>query len=156
MSKHLLTVLLGISLALNAGILGGLFVMGVYRHYHDLHHYASAPSSPRYEGRDRSETWEPPNPTTRALMETFRNAKKDLMQELAKAPLNEAKVRGLIERSIAAQSALERDLGNNLLLKRKSLSAAEAETYFRQRLQRMEDRNDRFDRNNDQPRRNSQ
>ena len=43
MSKRVLTILLLISLFLNAGIIGGLIVMNVFRHNHIEHHYQRPP-----------------------------------------------------------------------------------------------------------------
>jgi hypothetical protein len=46
MSKRLLSIFLLVSLALNAGIVGGLVVMGLFRKQHDLHHYQNFRNDP--------------------------------------------------------------------------------------------------------------
>lgn len=135
MSKRLLTILLFVSLFLNAGIVGGLVVMGVYRYNHISHHYLN-PSSENYR-RDLVDIPELTDPRILGLRDSFRNIKKELLQELAKDPVDEAKITEIIERSIGAQSDMERALGYKLLEHRKTLSASEAKEHFNGRLERM-------------------
>ncbi|MCB5246911.1 MAG: periplasmic heavy metal sensor [Candidatus Cloacimonetes bacterium] len=136
MSKRLLTILLLVSLFLNAGIIGGLIVMGWYRQNHIVHHYQ--PEGPSSRDRDRIEIPELRDPQVIALRDSFLVIKKELLQELAKDPVNEAKITAIIERSIGAQSEMERALADKLLEYRKSLGPAEAKEHFNGRLDRME------------------
>jgi hypothetical protein len=143
MSKRLLTVLLFISLFLNAGIVGGLVVMGIYRHNHISHHYMQDQDRPAFAGRNRFLPPEEDDPNIVALRDSFRNTKIELMQELAKDPINEARIDSIIDESIQAQSNMETALGHKLLEIRKSMTPEEAKRHFSGRLdfmQRSEER----------------
>lgn len=140
MSKRALTILLFVSLFLNAGIVGGIIVMGVYRHNHIAHHYQQNPG-PR--DRDLRDIPELDDPRVIALRDSFRVIKKELLQELAKDPINEAKINTIIDRSISAQSDVERVMGHNLVEYRKTLNAGEAKEHFTGRIERMNKYNDR-------------
>lgn len=138
MSKRLLTILLFVSLFLNAGIIGGMIVMGVFRHNHITHHYQ--PEGPAPRDRDRGGIRDIPelnDPQVIALRDSFLSIKKELLRELAKDPIDEAKINTIIEKSIGAQSNMERALAHKLLEHRKTLSAAEAKEHFDGRLDRM-------------------
>lgn len=144
MSKHLMTILLLVSLALNAGIIGGLFVMGIFRQNHIIHHSWNRPEYSALRDQDRRIPLEYDDPDIRALRDTFNVTKKQLMLELAKDPVDEAKVKAIIEESVTAQSNMERALGNQLLELRKTMSAAEANEHFGERFDRIERINKRI------------
>lgn len=137
MSKRLLTILLFVSLFLNAGIIGGVIVMGFYRQKHIEHHYQPGPENANRD-RQRPEIPELKDPHVIALRDSFLVIKKDLLQELAKDPVNEARINTIIENSISAQSDMERALGHELLEYRKTLGAAEAKQHFEGRLEHMD------------------
>lgn len=142
MSKRLLTIFLLISLALNAGILGGMFVMGLFRHNHNEHHYQRWQDGPSSRNQGRWDRYKLEDASTKALREAFRSTKRELMQELAKDPIDESKINAIIDKSITAQSKLERALGSKLLTERKAMSAQEAKQSFQERLDRMNRRKD--------------
>ena len=147
MSKRLLTILLLVSLFLNAGIIGGLFVMGIFRSNHMVHH--NFPPAVNRDPDDRQryapQLWDDPGICT--LRDSFRVTKDQLRQELAKDPLDEARINAIIEQSVDAQGTLERALGHKLLELRKTMSAKEAEEHFTRRL----DRNTRTNNNRRKP-----
>ncbi len=135
MSKRLMTILLLFSLFLNLGIIGGFIVMRIYRQNHISHHYRPGP--PNERGQERPEVPELRDPEVIKLRNEFYAIKKELMQEMAKDPVNETEILSIIDRSIQAQSDLERAMGQKLLEYRKNLSAQEAEEHFNTRLERM-------------------
>ncbi len=137
MSKRLLTILLLVSLFLNAGIIGGMIVMGFYRQNHIIHHYQPGPEGAG-RNRERLDIPEMQDPRVIALRDSFLTIKKELLQELAKDPVNEARINTIIEKSIGAQSDMERALGHEILAYRKTLGAAEAKEHFNARLERMD------------------
>jgi hypothetical protein len=57
--------------------------------------------------------------------------------------VDEAKIKAIIEKSISAQSDMERALGYELLEYRQTLSADEAKKHFEGRLERMNRFSDR-------------
>jgi hypothetical protein len=136
MSKHLLTILLLISVALNAGIIGGMLVMGVYRQNHDIHHYRDSMENRDPHERDYFYPRVFEDENIKALRDTFRFTKDELMLELARENVDEAAIRAIIEESVNAQGSMERALGAKLLELRKTMSADEAEEYFTRRLER--------------------
>ncbi|NLW18519.1 MAG: hypothetical protein GXY81_02390 [Candidatus Cloacimonetes bacterium] len=135
MSKRLMTILLLFSLFLNLGIIGGFIVMRTYRQNHISHHYRPGP--PNERGQERPELPEFSDPEVIKLQNDFYAIKKELMQEMAKDPVNETKILSIIERSIQAQSGLEHAMGQKLLEYRKTLTAEEAQEHFSARLDRM-------------------
>jgi hypothetical protein len=85
------------------------------------------------------------NPEIKKLHDRFNETKRNLMQELAKDPINEAKITSIIDSSLIAQNQLERTLGANLLAYRKTLSAKEAREHFQRRIERVDPRSQRND-----------
>lgn len=143
MSKHWITILLIVSLAFNLAVLGS-FLFLQFRHHHPHRDRDLRYSRPHEEFGPRDERWIPlQSDSTRVLRENFIQAKRELMQELAKDPLNEANINEIIERSISAQTLLERDLGLHLIEVRRSMSAEEAREHFTRRLENIQPRNDR-------------
>ncbi len=136
MSKRLLTILLLVSLFLNAGIIGGLFVMGIFRHNHMVHHNFPPEANRRAEDRQRlaPRLWE--DPAISVLRDSFRVTKDQLMQELARETIDDARINAIIEQSVDAQGTMERALGHRLLQIRKTMNAKEAEEYFARRSER--------------------
>ncbi|HOZ00329.1 MAG TPA: hypothetical protein PLG20_00835 [Candidatus Syntrophosphaera sp.] len=139
MSKRLLTILLLVSLFLNAGIIGGLIVMGIFRHNHNLHHYVmQQPQNMQRREMPGFGPRIPEDPKIIALRDSFRSTKDELMSELAKDPVNEARINAIIDKSVANQSAMELALGHKMLELRKGMNADEAREYFGRHQDRME------------------
>jgi len=140
MNKKLLYILLLISLAFNLAFVGSY----IYIHATRPHHEFS-----RHRGKDHDRRgWFPfeESDSTRALRDTFMLTKKELMQELAKDPINEPAIQAIIQRSLQAQAVLETDLGKRLLELRKKQSPQEAAQFFQERIKRMDERrNERRD-----------
>lgn len=76
----------------------------------------------------------------RQLRENFSLSKEVLLQELAKDPVNEARVKEIIDSSLVAQNALERRIGEKILAYRKTLTPEEAREHFLRRVERMKNR----------------
>ena len=139
MSKRLLTILLLISLFINAGIVGGMLMMGIFRHNHVIHHGLKDPARPALrEDRERLPRFSD-DPRTKALSDSFRLTKNELMQALAKDPVDEQAVKAIIDRSVVAQGKLEHALGLRLLEQRKTMDAKAAQEYFGRRLERRQE-----------------
>ena len=144
MSKRALTILLLISLFLNAGIIGGFIVMNVFRHNHIEHHYQKPPDGlpPKNMGK-----FVPPDrfdPQIAALRDSFFKTKRELMEELSKDPIDEVKVKAIIEKSVEAQSNMERAMGYKMLEWRKTMTAQEAEEHFSSRMARPDNQEERI------------
>lgn len=124
----LLFILLLISLIIN-GILGTVLYSNIKRLNHTMHFYAQ-----RQEGSwdGRFGPGRDADPQITALRDSFMATKRDLMAELAKDPLDEAKVRAIIEKSVSAQGKMEKALGTKLLEQRKTMGAEEAKEHFSQ------------------------
>ena len=137
MSKRWLTILLLISLFLNAGIIGGLIFMNAFRHNHIEHHYQRPPNG--QTPRERGKFIPPSNfdPQIAALRDSFLTTKKELMEELSKDPIDETKVRAIIEKSVEAQSKMERAMGYKMLEWRKTMTDEEAKEYFSPKVARL-------------------
>lgn len=149
MSKHLLTILLLISVALNAGIIGGMLVMGIYRQNHETHHYRERVEERTPFDRDGFSARVYEDENIKTLRDTFRFTKDELMRELAKENVDEAAIKTIIEESVAAQGKMERALGVKLLELRKTMSPEEAEEYFIRRLERSRRISDRINNRRD-------
>jgi hypothetical protein len=134
MSKHWTSILLLVSLAFNLAVLGGF----IYMHVHHPPHVAPGdrPPGPHRESGPFHERWKGmESDSIRALRDAFMESKKELMQELAKDPLDEQAINRIITRSITAQSTLERELGAKLVEMRKQMSAEEAKECFSRRFE---------------------
>jgi hypothetical protein len=60
------------------------------------------------------------------------------MEELSKDPIDEAKVKAIIEKSVEAQSKMERAMGYKMLEWRKTMSAQEAKELFSSKVARLD------------------
>ena len=138
MSKRVLTIILLISLFLNAGIIGGLIVMNVFRHNHIEHHYQRPPDGPPPNNMGRFAPPDRFDPQIVALRDSFIKTKRELMEELSKDPIDEAKVKAIIEKSVEAQSNMERAMGYKMLEWRKTMSAQEAKELFSSKVARLD------------------
>lgn len=143
MNKRLLYALLIISLAFNLAFLGS-FIFLRFRHIRPPFHPLMKTRELRMQPpalMDRPYAEE--SPAIQAKRNEFRKAKITLFRELAKDPVNEARVTQILEASMAAQSSLERDLGVAMLELRKSMTPEEAKTHFENRIKRLEERHQR-------------
>jgi len=98
-----------------------------------------------FHRRDRDGMWADSD-SIRALRTTFRQTKEEFMQELAKEPINEATLNTVLERSLAEQSVLERQLGQRLIERRKEMSPEEAKEFFNRRAERIRRFSERINR----------
>ncbi len=135
MSKRWLIALLLISVSFNLAVIGSVLY---------LRFTLPCAVPPRHHGKMS------PPPRMRPLMDRdaeiqqlrgrFDATKKSLMQELSKDPVNETRVKEIIDSSLVAQNALESRIGEKILAYRKTLSAAEAREHFLRRADRMQHR----------------
>lgn len=143
MSKRLLTILLLISLFLNAGIIGGLIVMGIFRHNHFAHHEIVQPGGPQRSERRSFDPRLREDPAIKTLADSFRTSKQRLMQELARDTVDQQRIRAIIDSSVESQVRLEQALGQKLLQERLNMTAEEAWERFGRRNDRLKEYNDR-------------
>lgn len=92
---------------------------------------------PHFSPRDRIRT---PDAETIALNKKFNELKITLMEELAKDPLNEARITTIIDSSVVTQNNLERRLGQRLLDNRRKMTAIEAKEHFLKRAEFLRNR----------------
>jgi len=136
MTKRSLLILLGISFAFNLAVLGSLFWLRITRPPlapPKEFHMKRPPLPEHIVRRDR-------NPEIRRIRELFEQSKLDLMHELRKAEVDEARVLAIINSSLEAQNQLERHLGEHLLHIRRQMTAEEADEYFGKRIEFMQNR----------------
>ncbi len=143
MSKRLSTILLLVSLSLNAGIIGGLVVMGIFRQNHYIHNDWQRPAGPPSEEREGFNHRDLEDSNVRDLRDKFQDSRAELMRELAKDPIDEAKINVIIDKSIAAQSTFEKALGAKLIELRKTMNAEEAKERFSKHMNRRNRTNNR-------------
>ncbi|PKN80853.1 MAG: hypothetical protein CVU48_00600 [Candidatus Cloacimonetes bacterium HGW-Cloacimonetes-1] len=132
MSKRWLYILLIISLAFNLAVLGS-FVF--------IRFFMPSPAGPphlrgmggRGPGSERMQMWQQHcgnDDEMIRIKSDFAESKQALMQELAKDPINEPKIKTILDSSLVIHSSLERRLGQRLLTLRKTMSAEEARDFF--------------------------
>lgn len=143
MTKRSIVILLFVSLAFNLAVLGSI----LWVHFSRAACPAETPlgrlqrtALPQHL-HDGHMMW---SPEIRQLHTHFNDSKIELMNELAKDPINETDITAIIDSSLDAQSSLERALGYRLLDIRKQMSAAEAEDYFSSRARQMKQRTQAF------------
>ncbi len=139
MSKKLLYILLLISLAFNLAFVGTFIY---FRATHPKPHWEDSRRD-RHDHQDRDKYRIEDSDSTRALRDSFRSIKKELMLELAKETIDEAAINSIIQRSLQAQAVLESDLGKRLIILRKSMTSQEAKEHFMDRIKRMDERKER-------------
>lgn len=135
MSKRWIVILLFISLAFNLAVIGSFLYVRLT--------FGTPPPHPPKGGEhfrgpmDRH--GEGPlvrdNERLQSLRDEFRETKKELMRELAKDPIDETKLNTIIDSSLVAQGKLERELGNALIARRKTMTAEEAKEFFGKRIE---------------------
>lgn len=135
MSKRWLTVLLLVSFSFNLAVIGSVlylrFTMPCPPPFRNDRRMPPPPHMKPFVDRD-SEIVQ--------LRERFDGTKASLMQELSKNPVDEQKVKEIIDSSLVAQNALERRIGEKILAYRKTLSPEEAREHFLRRADRMQHR----------------
>ncbi len=163
MSKRLTSILLLISLAFNLAVVGSMIFLkskaapppfpghpgGRFRNMDRIDRMKSDEGRPMGRPDRRSDDGSrfEDSAATRELRLKFRRSKMELMQELAKDPIDEARINTILTRSLTEQTALERTLGADLIAARKKMTAEEAEQRFgrraealRRRIERTENR----------------
>lgn len=152
MSKRLILVLLGISLAFNLAFTGSLLWL----------HLRISRAEKRIP-RTRQRTELPTHvsdmrhdPQINQLRSDFESYKLMLMEELAKHALDEEKILSIIDSSLVAQSDLEQSLGENLVEIRKQMTPDEAQTYFQSRADHMKRRTEMINRHRDRRNKNEE
>lgn len=139
MSKRWLIILLLISVAFNMAVLGSMLFLHFNRPCSiPGMRMDPPPGPPPMFGKFNKGHWGMESDSLRAMRERFGKTKKELMIELAKDPVDEARVKQIINSTLEAQAALERDLGNKLLEMRRGMTAAEAKEHFNAMRERME------------------
>ncbi len=153
MNKRWLIILLLISFAFNLAIVGSfIYIKCTFGNRMcppppPPHLIQGSPDFPK------NEIWErlPIDDSMHELRKQFMESKRDLMIELAKDPIDEKEINSILENSLINQSALERKLGERLLMLRKTMTAAEeAREFFGKRAEMNHKRPyDRFDKRPD-------
>jgi hypothetical protein len=86
----------------------------------------------------------PWDPQLRHMRSSFDSTKVELMRELAKDPIDEETVDGILQRSLELQASLESRLGDRLVDLRRQMTAEEADRYFSDSADNMQRRIQRF------------
>lgn len=135
MNKRWLYILLFISLAFNLAVLGSFVFIRFF-----LPPPLDRMHNPEMEGRGmgdhRMQMWQQHcvDDTEMTQIKTkFADSKHALMSELAKDPIDETKIKTIMDSSLVIHSTLERRLGQRLLTLRKSMGADEAKDFFGKR-----------------------
>ncbi|MDZ4181356.1 MAG: periplasmic heavy metal sensor [Candidatus Cloacimonadaceae bacterium] len=143
MNKRWLVILLLISASFNLAVLGGFLYVHSIRPC-PMDRLGPPPGPPHGQGGGF-----PPHKmgwkffdddSVKALREEFGATKKQLMDEIAKDPLDEERINSIIESSLTAQIKLEREMGRRLIQMRKEMSAEEAREFFTKRGEEMQQR----------------
>lgn len=148
MNKRLLLILLLVSAAFNLAVIGSF----IYLRFCFPGRACLPPPPPPHAMHGRpgfpgNEMWDrlPMDDDLMVLRRAFKGNKIELMQELAKDPIDEEKINTLLENSLINQTALERRLGIRLLELRKTMTAEEALEFFGKRAEGFDrKRPDRF------------
>jgi len=140
MTKRLLWILLIVSLSFNLAVIISICHLG-YRACPP-----PKPESPRPERvmlppHLREAPWDP---QLRHMRSNFDSTKVELMRELAKDPIDEETVDGILQRSLELQASLESRLGDRLVDLRRQMTAEEADRYFSDSADNMQRRIQRF------------
>ncbi|MDP2172975.1 MAG: hypothetical protein Q8M98_04175 [Candidatus Cloacimonadaceae bacterium] len=140
MNKRWLIILLLISASFNLAVLGSYIYFRSIRpcpmDMRGPHPGHPAPEFHRGEGHWRFMG----DDSIKVLREEFGCTKKQLMDELAKDPINTEDINRIIETSLAAQIRLEREMGKRLIKMRNEMSAEEAQEFFSKRREEMQRR----------------
>ncbi len=141
MSKRWLIILLLVSFSFNLAVVGSIIYLRL-----------TVPCPPPYHSTGRPQMMPPQHMQAflgnddeiRHLRNKFDSTKVNLMQELAKDPINNQKVSEIIDSSLVAQNELERRLGQKIVAYRKTMTPEEARVHFLQRAENMENRSHKF------------
>jgi len=141
MSKHWLVILLFISFAFNLAVIGSFIYLRLTM--------GPPPPPPMEDGRgphryrhDDSLRFKDSEEVNK-LRDQFRETKQELMSELAKDPINEARLNSIVDSSLVIQTKLERELGTSLIKLRKSMTPAEAKEFFTKRMDNIQNMHNR-------------
>ena len=151
MNKRWLLIVLFISLAFN------LAVMLMFSYASIYHRPPFCPPGMRQEmNRDRDKRPEDNlKPALKKLVEEnraemekarkeFAQTRKDFMQTLVQDTLNVKEAEAAMDASLKSHEDLERNLGNSLINLRKNMTSEEAKAFFKERIDRMQRKSDRF------------
>ena len=147
MSKHLIVILLLISLAFNLAVLGMFLYTAKYHKAPFNPHRIFGPidrSGPGWERfhhrRDTLETRLDNNDEIRKLRDDYRQMRINFLQVMMKDKFLEQEAAAAMQASLKAQENLEKKLGESLIELRKKLSPEEAKALFKERMDRIERR----------------
>jgi hypothetical protein len=144
MSKHLILILLLVSLAFNLAVLGIFLYSGIYHRPPFRPDQMMQPWGRHEPGnwhrRDSLESRLDNNDEIRQLRLEFMQARKAFMQVMMKDQFVEKDALAAMETSLKAQQKLEQKLGESLISLRQKLSADEAKKLFQERMDRMDRR----------------
>lgn len=147
MSKHLIVILLFVSLAFNLAVLG----MFIYASAFHKMPFCHPNIENRYPGRDEHresrllpEAALKNKDEIRKLREEFFKTRREFMQILAQEKYNEQEAKAAMEASLQAQDKLERKLGASLIEVRRNMDPAAARKFFEHRMKRTDRRTGAF------------
>ena len=151
MSKHLILILLIISLAFNLAVAGMFLYTSVYRKApfcppgFFLHRDKSDKQFDKRDfRRDSLEMRLNSNEEIKKLRDDFRKARLDFVKVMLKDDFSVKEARAAMDKSLQIQGTLEKKLGESLIDMREKLPPEEAKRLFRERLERIERRHKRF------------
>lgn len=147
MSKHLIVILLFVSLAFNLAVLGMFIYATAFRKVPFCH-----PQIERrmpYSGENRHSRLLPEaalknKDEINKLREEFIRSRREFMQTLAKEKYNEQEAKAAMEASLQAQDKLERKLGASLIEVRRNMDPEAAKKFFEHRMRRTDRRTGAF------------
>ncbi len=146
MNKRWLTILLLVSLAFNLAILGSFVFIRIYMGR------MGCPPPPSPDGR-KGGFLPPPmldklrnDEGFQAIKHSLDEKRRELMTELAKDPIDEPRIQGILSETLSAQTAFEQKMGEELLNLRKEMTPEEARDFFARRAEHIGQY--RFDKDN--------
>ncbi len=151
MNKRWLIIVLFISLAFNLAIMLMFSYMNIY------HRPPFCPPGMRpHPGQEQDRMHQPiANQKIREMMgedkaemkkfrDDFAQKREAFMKTLSKDTLNVKEAEAAMDASLKAHEDLERHLGQTLIKVRQKITSKEAQTFFKERLERMNHNKDRF------------
>ncbi len=136
MSKHWLIILLLVSFSFNLAFLGSFIYLRFFMPCPMPQPRIERPMMPPPHAKAFFEK----DTEIRQLRDRFDGTKVNLMQELAKNPVDDKKVNEIIDSSLVLQNTLERRLGQKIVAYRKTMTPEEAREHFLRRAENMKNR----------------
>jgi hypothetical protein len=149
-SKHLLVILLIVSLAFNLAVAGMFLYTSIYHRPpfyppgigmmpgHDNHDHWF-----HKKDRDEHNPFQEENEEIQKLRDDFMQKRMDFMHVMMQEGFVDSAAVAAMESSLKAQEELERKLGAALIEMRSKMNNEEAKEYFQKRLDRIEKRADK-------------